>query len=141
VISALIMGSPVRRLLNPITRCWANPHNGYAGTDDGPGTGQKLDADRLTLMSGCLPGAQQCVSMRVVRQCRSQFCAARRIAVGASGWPMISGRANKTLPFHVLSSLMFRNLGTGTTRAGHRGMGVLLREIHAMGTMLAELEQ
>jgi len=50
VISALIMGSPARRLLNPITRCWAKPHNRYAGTDDGRGTDQKLDANRLTLM-------------------------------------------------------------------------------------------
>jgi hypothetical protein len=54
VISTLIMGSPVRRLLNPITRCRDQPRNRYAGTDDGPGTGQKLDADRLTLMSGYL---------------------------------------------------------------------------------------
>ena len=45
------MGSPARRLLNPITRCWDNPHNRYAGTDDGRGTGQQLDAERLTLMS------------------------------------------------------------------------------------------
>jgi hypothetical protein len=50
VISALIMGSPVRRLINPITRCWDQPHNRYAGTDDGPGTGRKLDTKRLTLM-------------------------------------------------------------------------------------------
>jgi hypothetical protein len=42
VISALIMGSPVRRLLNPITRCRDQPHNRYAGTDDGRGTGQSL---------------------------------------------------------------------------------------------------
>jgi hypothetical protein len=57
VISALIMGSPARRLLNPITRCWAKPHNRYAGTDDGRGTGQKLDANHLTLMSGCRAAA------------------------------------------------------------------------------------
>jgi Nitrile hydratase beta subunit len=42
VISALIMGSPVRRLLNPITRCRDQPRNRYAGTDDGPGTGRCL---------------------------------------------------------------------------------------------------
>src|SRR4051812_14545434 len=27
------MGSPARRLTNPITRCWDQPHYGYAGTD------------------------------------------------------------------------------------------------------------
>jgi hypothetical protein len=37
LISPLIMGSPTRRLINPITRCWAKPHNRYAGTDDEPG--------------------------------------------------------------------------------------------------------
>jgi hypothetical protein len=42
VISAHIMGSPVRRLLNPITRCRDQPHNRYAGTGDGRGTGQSL---------------------------------------------------------------------------------------------------
>ena len=47
MISALIMGSPVRRLINPITRCWDQPHNRYAGTDDGPGTGRKLDTKQL----------------------------------------------------------------------------------------------
>jgi hypothetical protein len=52
VISPVIMGSPVRRLTNPITRCWDKPHNRYAGTDDGPGTGRKLDTKRLTLMTG-----------------------------------------------------------------------------------------
>jgi hypothetical protein len=53
VISALIMGSPARRLLNPITRCRDQPRNRYAGTDDGRGTGQTLDTERLTLMSVC----------------------------------------------------------------------------------------
>ena len=57
MISALIMGSPVRRLINPITRCWDQPHNRYAGTDDGPGTGRKLDAKRLTLMRAQLSPA------------------------------------------------------------------------------------
>jgi Transposase len=50
VISTHIMGSPARGLLNPITRCWAQPHHRYAGTDDGRGTDQTLDANRLTLM-------------------------------------------------------------------------------------------
>jgi hypothetical protein len=50
VISAHIMGSPVRRLLNPITRCRDQPRNRYAGTDDGPGTSQTLDTNQLTLM-------------------------------------------------------------------------------------------
>jgi hypothetical protein len=52
VTSPVITGSPARRLLNPITRCRDQPRNRYAGTDDGRGTGQKLDADRLTLMTG-----------------------------------------------------------------------------------------
>ena len=47
------MGSPARRQINPIMRCWDQPHYGYAGTDDGRGTGQRLDTKRLTLMSGC----------------------------------------------------------------------------------------
>jgi len=42
VISAHIMGSPVRRLISPITRCRAQPDNRYAGTDDGRGTGPSL---------------------------------------------------------------------------------------------------
>jgi arginase len=49
MISTLIMGSPARRLTNPITRCWDHPHHRYAGTDDGRGTDQKLDPKRLTL--------------------------------------------------------------------------------------------
>ena len=52
VISAHIMGSPARRLLNPITRCRDQPDNRYAGTHDGPGHRPKLDAQRLTLMCG-----------------------------------------------------------------------------------------
>lgn len=44
------MGSPVRRQINPIMRCWDQPHYGYAGTDDGRGTDQRLDTKRLTLM-------------------------------------------------------------------------------------------
>ena len=46
------MGSPARRLTNPITRCWAHPNYGYAGTDDRQGTDQKLDTKRLTLDEG-----------------------------------------------------------------------------------------
>ena len=45
------MGSPARRLTNPITRCWVHPNYGYAGTDDRRGTDQRLDTKRLTLMS------------------------------------------------------------------------------------------
>jgi hypothetical protein len=43
------MGSPARRLFNPITRCWAKPHTAIQGqtTDEAPA---KLDANRLTLM-------------------------------------------------------------------------------------------
>ena len=52
MISTLIMGSPARRLINPITRCWDHPHYGYAGTDDRRGTDLRLDTKRLTLMSG-----------------------------------------------------------------------------------------
>jgi len=44
------MGSPARRLNNPITRCWDQPHYGYAGTDDERGTRPELDKKRLTLM-------------------------------------------------------------------------------------------
>src|SRR5664279_4918624 len=59
------MGSPARRLTNPITRCltnpitrcWAHPNYGYAGTDDRQGTDQRLDTKRLTLMSVCRPNA------------------------------------------------------------------------------------
>ena len=47
------MGSPVRRLPTPITRCRDQPRNRYAGTGDGRGTGQTLDTKRLTLMTGC----------------------------------------------------------------------------------------
>jgi hypothetical protein len=36
------MGSPARRLINPVTRCWDQPHYRYAGTDDGRGTDQHL---------------------------------------------------------------------------------------------------
>jgi hypothetical protein len=50
VTSTLIMGSRARRLVNPITRCWAQPHHRYAGTDDGRGTDQRLDPKRRTLM-------------------------------------------------------------------------------------------
>lgn len=46
--SPVIMGSPARRHTNPITRCWAQPHYRYAGTDDGRGTDQTLDTKRLT---------------------------------------------------------------------------------------------
>src|SRR6266702_4746604 len=46
------MGSPARRLTNPITRCRDQPHYGYAGTDDRRGTDRNLDTKRLTLMSG-----------------------------------------------------------------------------------------
>src|SRR5664279_5590244 len=52
VISTQIMGSPARRLTNPITRCWDQPHHRDAGTDDGRGTDQKLDPERLTLIAG-----------------------------------------------------------------------------------------
>ena len=45
------MGSPARRRINPITRCRDQPHYRYAGTDDGRGTDQTLDTNRLTLMS------------------------------------------------------------------------------------------
>jgi hypothetical protein len=50
VISAHIMGSPVRRLTNPITRCRDQPITARQGQTTGPGTGRKLDTKRLTLM-------------------------------------------------------------------------------------------
>src|SRR6266511_2495030 len=57
VISPDIMGSPARRLTNPITRCRDQPHHRYAGPDDGRGTDQTLDTNRLTLMRGHLAAA------------------------------------------------------------------------------------
>jgi hypothetical protein len=50
--SSLIMGSPARRLNNPITGCRAPAPFRYAGTDDERGTRHMLDVDRLTLVSG-----------------------------------------------------------------------------------------
>ena len=41
MISPVIKGSPARRLINPITRCWDQPHYGYAGPDDERGTDPK----------------------------------------------------------------------------------------------------
>jgi hypothetical protein len=52
------------RLLNPITRCRDQPHNCYAGTDDGRGTGQTLDTKRLTLMTGRSLTELRCMVMR-----------------------------------------------------------------------------
>jgi len=45
------MGSPARRRTNPITAAgrFKAPFS-YAGTDDGRGTDQTLDPNRLTLM-------------------------------------------------------------------------------------------
>ncbi len=77
MISTLIMGSPARRLNNPITRCWANPHHRYAGTDDGRGTDQKLDAERLTLTSGRLPARQ--LSLASDRSPMAADCEAVRV--------------------------------------------------------------
>ena len=66
MISAHIMGSPVRRLTNPITRCWDQPHNRYAGTDDGLGTGRKLDTKRLTLMCARSWDTMACMNMQAI---------------------------------------------------------------------------
>ena len=55
VISTHIMGSPARRLSNPITRCWAQLQHRYAGTDNGRGTDQTLDRNRNWVMSAFLP--------------------------------------------------------------------------------------
>jgi hypothetical protein len=41
------MGSPSRRLTNPITRCRDQPHYGYVGTDDGRGT-DPVDLERVS---------------------------------------------------------------------------------------------
>ena len=78
------MGSPARRLINPITRCWAHPNYGYAGTDDRRGTDLRLDTKRLTLMSErrtggrdadmsvpCVMGAVGSSRVRHVLQARS----------------------------------------------------------------------
>jgi hypothetical protein len=40
-------GQPARRLGNPMTRCTDHPNHGYAGTDDGTGTGQGLAQNAL----------------------------------------------------------------------------------------------
>src|SRR5215210_2924804 len=50
--SAARMPSPARLLINPVTRCWAQPHGRYRRDRDGRGTNQTLDAKRLTLMHG-----------------------------------------------------------------------------------------
>ena len=48
-------GQPARRLTNPITRCWDQPHYRRAArTDDERGTDPRLDTERLTLMSAHL---------------------------------------------------------------------------------------
>jgi hypothetical protein len=49
------MDSPTRRLINPITRCWAKPHNRDAGTDDDP-AGEPRYARRAGLGSATHPG-------------------------------------------------------------------------------------
>ena len=53
--STHIMGSPVRRRHNPITRCRAQPHSAMQGPTTDQGTDQTLDANRLTLMVGLRP--------------------------------------------------------------------------------------
>ena len=79
------MGSPARRLTNPITRCWDQPHYGYAGTDDRRGTDPKpLDAKRLTLMRG-----------------RSGTARAQRVAPCAVTLRSPFTEVVQALPFHV----------------------------------------
>ena len=56
MISPVIMGSPARRLTNPITRCRDQPHSAMQGQTTDKGTDQTLDAKRLTLMSACSAG-------------------------------------------------------------------------------------
>jgi len=46
------MGSPARRLKQPDYSLKGHQPHRYAGTDDGRGTDQTLDAKRLPLMSG-----------------------------------------------------------------------------------------
>ena len=48
--SSDIMGSPVRRPSTRLHAAGTSPIHRYAGTDDGRGTDQMLDANRLTLM-------------------------------------------------------------------------------------------
>jgi hypothetical protein len=55
VISTHVMGSPARRLTNPITRCWNHPITAMQGQTTCRGTDQRLAPKRLTLMCGrCL---------------------------------------------------------------------------------------
>ena len=84
------MGSPVRRLTNPNTRCCEHPHNGYAGTDDGRGTDQRLDAKRLTLMSGWPqppPRQGHAVGLRVPPISRSGSESGNRVTRAGRGFP------------------------------------------------------
>jgi len=53
VISPVIMGSPARRHLNPITRCWDQPHHRYAGTTTDEAPTEPPDTKRITLITGC----------------------------------------------------------------------------------------
>ena len=48
VTSPIIMGSPVRRHTNPITRCWDQPDSAMQGltTDEAPTKGLTLNALR-----------------------------------------------------------------------------------------------
>jgi hypothetical protein len=67
VISPDIVGSPGPSSPQPdYTLLGNHPHHRYAGTDDGRGTDQALDAKRLTLMSGCR-WASDCLAYLLVR--------------------------------------------------------------------------
>src|SRR5437762_9208235 len=80
------MGSPARRLTNPITRCRDQPHYRYAGTDDGRGTDPGLDTKRLTLMSGRLVEVQPAEARKAPRGLRR--CRENRSAVGWTARPI-----------------------------------------------------
>jgi len=58
VTSTHIMGSPARRLINPITRCWGPTPSPLCRDRRRPRHRPTLDTKRLTLMSGCLMGIE-----------------------------------------------------------------------------------
>jgi transposase len=59
------------------------PHNRYAGTDDGPGTGRKIDTKQLTLMSGRSRG---CIRFVWAMTSRARSLVAR-VSRRLRGWP------------------------------------------------------
>src|ERR1019366_569219 len=109
VTSPDIMGSPARRLTNPITRCWAHPNYGYAGTDDRQGTDQRLDTKRLTLMSGRI--------LSTNHLCLSRYPARR----GVPGQPMMVLLAIPCCSGEPPPRRRAENVGEGTKKGTNPG--------------------